>query len=267
MTSNPHNPLPGEQPQDPRSGSGSGSGSGQPGPAQPGSGQGAPGQPRSGQSAPGQPASGQPAPGQPASGQPASARSAGAAQPVRPATAASSQPVSSRSAAGTQTMERPAPAGPPQHRRPKTKRNALLVILGLVAAAGIITGFALANNNTTPAATGHKATIIRPHARPTAPVRTGHLLTTFNGVGAQTSAPFRVTSPAFVHYGFKCASGTHAFSASMATTTGTNRQSIASTTGSGTSQATTVHPANTASSYRISANSACPYFIKVYSSK
>ena len=163
-------------------------------------------------------------------------------------------------------MDRPPPAAPPQHRRPNTKRNALLVILGLLAVVGIVTGFAVANNNTTPAAT-RRPTIIRPHSRPTAPVRTGHLLATFNGVGAKTSASFRVTNPAFVHYGFKCASGTHSFSATMATTSGGNRQSIASTSGAGTSQATTVHPGSTGSSYRISANSACPYFIKVYSSK
>jgi hypothetical protein len=165
-------------------------------------------------------------------------------------------------------MDRPRPAGPPQHRRPNTKRTAVLVILGLLAVVGIVTGFAVANSNntTTPAATGGPV-IVRPHSRPTAPVRTGHLLATFNGVGAKTSASFRVTNPAFVHYGFKCASGTHSFSATMATTSGGNRQSIASTSGAGTSQATTVHPSSTGSSYRISANSACPYFIKVYSSK
>ena len=236
MTSNPRNPLPGEQPQDPRSGSG-------------------------------QPAQGRPAPGQPASGQPVSSRPAGAAQPASSRPAVSSQPASSRSAAGTQTMDRPPPAAPPRHRRPNTRRNALLIILGLLAVVGIVTGFAVANNNTTPATAGHNPTIIRPHSRPTTPVRTGHLLATFNSVGAKTSAPFRVTNPSFVHYGFKCASGTHSFSASMATTSGGNRQSIASTSSAGTSQATTVHPGSTGSSYRISANSACPYFIRVYSSR
>ena len=254
MTSNPRNPLPGEQPQDPRSGSGQ--------PAQ--------GRPASGQPASGQPGSGQPGSGQPGSGQPASSRPTGAAPPAQPASsrpALSSQPASSRSAAGTQTMDRPRPAAPAQHRRPNTRRNALLIILGLLAVVGIVTGFAVANNNTTPAAAAHNPTIIRPHSRPTAPVKTGHLLATFNGVGAKTSAPFRVTNPSFVHYGFKCASGAHSFSASMATTTGGNRQSIASTSGAGTSQATTVHPGSTGSSYRISANSACPYFIKVYSSQ
>jgi hypothetical protein len=164
-------------------------------------------------------------------------------------------------------MDRPPPPAPPQHRRPNTKRNAVLVILGLLAVVGIVTGFAVANNNTTTPAATRGPVIVRPHSRPTAPVRTGHLLATFNGVGAKTSASFRVTNPAFVHYGFKCASGTHSFSATMATTSGGNRQSIASTSGAGTSQATTVHPSSTGSSYRISANSACPYFIKVYSSK
>ena len=244
MTSNPRNPLPGEQPQDPRSGSG--------------------------QPAQGQPASDQPASGQPGSGPPVSSRPAGAGQPARPASsrpAVSSQPASSRSAAGTQTMDRPPPAAPPRHRRPNTRRNAVLVILGLLAVVGIVTGFAVANNNTTTPAATRGPVIVRPHARPTAPVRTGHLLATFNGVGAKTSPSFLVTNPAFVHYGFKCASGTHSFSATMATTSGGNRQSIASTSGAGTSQATTVHPSSTGSSYRISANSACPYFIRVYSSR
>lgn len=164
-------------------------------------------------------------------------------------------------------MDRPPAAGPPQHRRPNTRRNALFIILGLLAVVGIVTGFAVANNHTTPTAAVHKPVIVRPHARPTAPVSTGHLLATFNGVGAKTSASFRVTNPAVVHYGFKCATGTHSFSASMATTSGANRQSIASTSGAGVSQATTVHPSSTGSNYRISANSACPYFIRVYSSK
>jgi len=199
MTSNPHNPVPGEQPQDPGPGS----------------------------------------------------------EPGRPAGGEQGQPP------------------PPKPRGSKTRLVAAAGVLGLVAVAGIITGFAVSGNSNSgtsaaaqsPVPTASPAQHLPQRtAKPRATVSRGHLLATFTGVGARTSAPFRVTNPAFVHFGYRCASGSHSFSASMATTSGGNHQSIASTSGTGTSQATTVHPNATGSSYKISASSACPYFIRVYSS-
>lgn len=149
---------------------------------------------------------------------------------------------------------------------------ALAGIVGLLAVVGIVTGFAVANNNNSTSAAVHPppaspspSAVPSPNGKPRV-ARSGHLLATFNGVGTQSSQPFRVTNPAFVHYGFKCASGSHKFTASMSTTSGGNHQTIANLTGTGTSQATTVHPTATSNDYRISATSACPYFIKVYSS-
>jgi hypothetical protein len=149
-------------------------------------------------------------------------------------------------------------------RRPNNnKRMALYGILGLAAVAGVITGFVATNNPSSPVAAVHRV-VLPTHVRHV-PATSGRLLETFTGVGAGTSTPFTVTNPATVRYGYRCSAGTGTFRASMATTSGANRQIIASTSGTGTSAATTVHPSSTGSSYRITANSTCPYFIRVYS--
>jgi hypothetical protein len=144
---------------------------------------------------------------------------------------------------------------------------ALYGILGLAAVAGVITGFAATNNSSSPVAAVHRLVPSRVRhlapAVPHAPATSGRLLTTFTGVGARTSAPFTPTNPSTVHYGYRCSSGTGTFRASIVSSSGGN-QVIANTSGTGLSAARVLHP-SAGTSYRISADSTCPYFIRVYS--
>ncbi len=242
MTNNPRNPLPGDEPQDPRKGFGT--------PPE----QQAPGQQPSGQ----QPARGATTPSSASGATPASASQP--SQPTQPRASNQeprAQQTTYQTSQPTLTRTREAP------RRPNNnKRMALYGILGLAAVAGIITGFAATNNHSSPVAAVHRI-VLPARVRPPA-ATSGRLLETFTGIGAGTSTPFTVTNPSTVHYGYRCSTGTGTFRASMATTSGGNRQVIASSTGTGTSAATTVHPSSTGSTYRITANSTCPYFIRVY---
>ena len=256
MTNDPRNPLPGEQPGTPYDPQNIGMGQtpGQPGSGQPGSGQPGSGQPGSGQ----QPVGGQ----QPT---PTTRSTAAGATPVSASQPRSQEPRTQTTTQTSQTTQpQPTTRSYEAPRRSNNKRIALFGVLGLAAVAGIITGFAATNSSTSPVAAVHR-TIPRHIPFNHAPVSTGRLLTTFSeSGGTHTSAPFTVTNPATVHYGYKCSTGSHNFSASMATTSGGNHQSIANTTGTGISQARTLHPSSTGSSYRISASSACPYVVRVY---
>ena len=242
MTNNPRNPLPGEQPQDPQKGFGT-----------------SPEQPATGQ----QPARGATTPSSSSGATPVSAsqpsQPSRASQPSQPAQARTTyQEPRTTTAQPTTTRTREAP------RRPNNnKRMALYGILGLAAVAGVITGFAATNNTSSPVAAVHR--IVPPSHVRHVPASSGRLVATFTGVGARTSAPFTVTNPSTVHYGYRCSSGTGTFRASIATASGGNRQVIANTAGSGLSAARVLHPSSTGSTYRISADSTCPYFIRVYS--
>jgi hypothetical protein len=247
MTNNPRNPLPGDQPQDPQQGFGT-----------PPERQAPSGQQPSGQ----QPARGATTPSSASGATPASASPPSQpTQPTQPRTRYQeprTQQTTYQTSQPTVTRTREAP------RRPNNnKRIALYGILGLAAVAGIITGFAATNNHSSPVAAVHRV-VLPTHVRHVPARTSGRLLETFTGVGARTSTPFTVTNPSTVHYGYRCSSGTGTFRASMATTGGANRQVIASTSGAGTSAVTTVHPSSTGSTYRITANSSCPYFIRVY---
>jgi hypothetical protein len=262
MTNNPRNPLPGEQPESPQDPSQSMDPSQQQTPGQQMPGQPAPGQP--GQRVSGQQQS-DPGPATPASG---TTRSTGSsATGATPVTApherttseprvqqTTSQPVQ-RSGGTTRTYEQP-------RRSNNNKKIALVGILGLAAVAGIITGFAASNNSSAPVAAVRRAPVARaPHA----PVSSSFkVLTTFNESGTRTSAPFAVTNPSAAHWSYRCAHGAHAFSASMATTSGGNRLPIASTSGTSGTGTAILRPSSTGSKYQISANSACPYHIRVY---
>jgi hypothetical protein len=241
MTNNPRNPLPGEEPGSPQD----------------------PGQPISGQ--PQDPGSTRPASGSsrstsgPASGATpvsSSQERTGYTEPrVQQATSQTSQPVQRSQPTTTRTQQPP--------RRSNNKKIALFSILGLAAVAGIITGFAASNSTSAPTAAVHR-TVVR-HAPAAAPSTRGvRILTTLNGSGSRTSAPFTVTNPSAAHWGFNCASGTHSFSASMATTSGGNRIPITSTSGTRNTGTMIMHPTSTGTPYRITANSACPYSIRIY---
>jgi hypothetical protein len=268
MTNNPRNPLPGEQPESPQ---GPGQGMGGIDPSQ----QQTPGQPTPGQPMPGQPGQ----PGQRVSGQqqsdlgpatPASGttRSTGSsATGATPVSASqqqprgqetTSQPVQ-RSGETTRTYEQP-------RRSNNNKKIALVGILGLAAVAGIITGFAASNNSSAPVAAVHRTVpAVRHSPVARAPSSSSYkVLTTFNESGTRTSAPFAVTNPSAAHWTYRCAHGAHAFSASMATTSGGNRLPIASTSGTSGTGTAILRPSSTGSKYQISANSACPYHIRVY---
>lgn len=272
MTNNPRNPLPGEQPESPQDPSQGMDPSQRQTPGQQMPGQQMPGEQKPGQPAPGQPGqrvSGQQqsdlGPATPASG---TTRSTGSsATGATPVTApqerttseprvqqTTSQPVQ-RSGETTRTYEQP-------RRSNNNKKIALVGILGLAAVAGIITGFAASNNSSAPVAAVRRAPVARaPHA----PVSTSYkVLTTFNESGTRTSAPFSVTSPSAAHWTYSCAHGAHSFSASMATTSGGNRLPIASTSGTSGTGTAILRPSSTGSKYQISANSACPYHIRVY---
>jgi hypothetical protein len=245
MANNPRNPLPGDQPGQPQD----------PGQGMDPSREQMPGQPASGQQ-PGQ------QPGQqqsdiggttPTSGttRPAAASGAGAT-PASSSEQTSSQPVQRSQTTTTGSYEQP-------RRSNNNKKIALVGILGLAAVAGIITGFAASNTTNTPTAAAVHRTVVR-----TPSSRSIRVLTLFNGSGTRTSAPFTVTNPSAAHWGFNCASGTHSFHATMATTSGGNRMTIANTSGTRSTGTMILHPSSTGSSYRISANSACPYSIRIY---
>jgi hypothetical protein len=240
MSNNPRNPLPGDQPgqpQDPRQG-----------------------MDPSREQMPGQPASGQQSGQQsdigrtPASGttRPASSSGVGATPASSSAHETGSQPVQHSQTRTTRTHEQP-------RRSNSNKKIALFGILGLAAVAGIITGFAASNSsNTSPAAAVHR-TVPR-----TVPSRSIRVLTLFNGSGSRTSAPITLTNPSAAHWGFNCAAGTHSFRASIATTSGGNRMTIANTSGTRSTGTMILRPSSLGSTYRITANSACPYSIRIY---
>jgi hypothetical protein len=242
MSNNPRNPLPGDQPgqpQDPRQGMD---------PAR----EQMPGQPASGQQSGQQ----QPDVGRttPASGttRPAASSAAGATPASSSAHETGSQPVQRSQTTTTRTHEQPRGSN-------NNKKIALFGILGLAAVAGIITGFAASNSSNTPTAAAVHRTV--PRAPSSRSIR---VLTLFNGSGSRTSAPFTLTNPSAAHWGFNCASGTHSFRASIATTSGGNRMTIANTSGTRSTGTMIMRPSSTGSTYRITANSACPYSIRIY---
>jgi hypothetical protein len=210
-------------------------------------------------------------------------RDIGQAQP-RPASASSQQAgatptASTRASAGSSEEERiyepprqereyqtTARTAEPARPRRSNRKLALAGILGLAAVAGIITGFAATNNQAPTVAAVHAPRHIHyaPSATHASPATTGHLITTFNSVGNKTSSTFTIPgNPTTVHYGFKCATGTATFKATMAEASGANKQTIANTGGTGISRLTSV-PTTPGAAYRISADSVCPYSIKVY---
>jgi hypothetical protein len=275
MTNNPRNPLPGEQPESPQ---GPGGGMGGMDPSQ----QQTPGQPTPGQPTPGQPTPGQP--GQRVSGQqqsdlgpatPASGTARSTGSSATGATPAGATPVSAsqQQPRGQETTSRTVQrsgqttrADEQPRRSNNGKKIALAGILGLAAVAGIVTGFAASNNSSAPVAAVHRTVpAVRHSPVARAPSSSSYkVLTTFNETGARTSAPFAVTNPSAAHWTYSCAHGAHAFSASMATTSGGNRLPIASTSGTSGTGTAILRPSSTGSKYQITANSACPYHIRIY---
>jgi len=219
-----------------------------------------PGQPASGQQQPdiGQtPASGTSrSTGSPATGATSSSSSEQRTGSTDPrARQASSEPVQRSQTTTTRTYEQP-------RRKGGNKKIALLGILGLLAVAGIITGFAASNSSSSPVAAVHRTVPHVPAAHSSTP--SYRVLTTFNGSWTKTSATFTVTNPSAAHWGFNCASGTHSFSASMATTSGADRIPIVSTSGTRNTGTVILHPSSTGTPYKITASSACPFSIRVY---
>ncbi len=252
MTNNPRNPLPGDQPgspQDPNLGMD---------PAQ----EQTPGQP-------GRRVSGQQSdlgPATPASG---TTRSTGSSATGATPVSASQERTTSSEPRVQQTTSQPSvqrqttQTYDQPRRSNNNKKLALFGILGLAAVAGIITGFAASNSSTAPTAAVHRPAPAVRHS-PVSTTPSYRTLTIFNETGTRTSNPFAVTDPSAAHWTFRCASGSHPFSASMATTSGGNRMSIASTSGTSGSGTAILHPSSTGSKYQISANSVCPYHIRVY---
>jgi hypothetical protein len=252
MTNNPRNPLPGEQPgspQDPSQGMD---------PAQ----EQTPGQPGQGVSGQQQSDLG---PATPASG---TTRSTGSSATGATPVSSSQEQTKYSEPRGQQTTSQPVQRQTTRtYEQPRRSNNnkklALAGILGLAAVAGIVTGFAASNNSTAPTAAVHRPLPAVRH-RPVSTTPSFRTLTTFNASGTRTSNSFAVTNPSAAHWSYRCASGSHPFSASMATTSGGNRMPIASTSGTSGSGTAILHPSSTGSKYQISANSACPYHIRVY---
>jgi hypothetical protein len=249
MTNDPRNPLPGEQPGSPQ---------------EPGPGMGLPSERMAGQQPSGQRPRdmGQTQPPQRSATEPAGATPTGSTG----ASASSSEEERVYQPQQERAYERTARTAEPARPRRSNRKLALAGILGLAAIAGIITGFAATNNQAPTVAAVHVPRHIHysPSATHSAPAATGHLITTFNSVGNKTSSTFTIPgNPTTVHYGFKCATGTATFKATMAEASGGNKQTIANTGGTGISRLTSV-PTTPGAAYRISADSVCPYSIKVY---
>jgi hypothetical protein len=245
MSNNPRNPLPGDQPgqpQDPRQG-----------------------MDPSREQMPGQPASGQPSGQQSGQQQPDVGRTPASGTNRSTGSSASGATPASSSEQRTGYTEPRAQqttttrTQQPPRRSNSNKKIALFSILGLAAVAGIITGFAASNSSNTPTAAAVHRTVPR-----TVPSRSIRVLTLFNGSGSRTSSSFTLTNPSAAHWGFNCASGTHSFRASIATTSGGNRMTIANTSGTRSTGTVIMHPTSPGTAYRITANSACPYSIRIY---
>lgn len=142
----------------------------------------------------------------------------------------------------------------------QTRSLVLVGVLILAAVAGIITGFA-ATGNHTPATTAAIGTTTPLHAA----VPPGqHLLTSITGSGLRVSTPFTIThSPVTATNSYNCGSGSHRFTAAMATSR-TNIQTLASTFGPSGTHSATVVPNSVGGTYRLAADSRCPYQVSVY---
>lgn len=166
---------------------------------------------------------------------------------------------------GTVTAEPGRHAAPPRtYEAPRksthTRSLVLVGVLVLAAVAGIITGFA-ATGNQTPSTSGAIGTTTPLHAA----VPPGqHLLSSITGSGLRVSTPFTVThSPVTATYSYNCGSGSHRFTAAMATSR-TNIQTLANTFGPSGTHSATVVPNSVGGTYRLAADSRCPYQVSVY---
>ncbi len=160
-------------------------------------------------------------------------------------------PQASREAAPARTYDAPR----------ESKRGRLIALAGiacLVALGGIIAGFAA--SNTAPAVPRVARAVPAHHAA----ASRGALVASVSGTGVRYSAPFKVTSSSVTTtYTYRCTSGSHPFVAALAQSR-TNITTITSTTGTGASHTTTVHPRSVGSLYRVAASSTCPYHVSVY---
>ncbi len=153
---------------------------------------------------------------------------------------------------GGTTAQAARPATPVStHDRPVRTSNvnrkaALGGILGLLAVAGIVTGFAVSNSSSPPAP---------------------RLLGTFSSVGTHASLPFTVPSgPVTARYSFSCpaGSGSHPFLAALINSNRTDIVPIARTAGTSGTHSVTLHPAQPGGTYQVGASSPCPYRVSVY---
>jgi hypothetical protein len=139
------------------------------------------------------------------------------------------------------------------------RRLALFGITGMVAVAGGITGIAVTSNH---AQAPDAAVPVHRAGAPLAP--SGQLLVTITGSGLRYSAPFLVADgPLKVQYSYRCTNGSHPFTAAL-TASQSNISTFARTTGTGASRIATIRPQKIGTSYRIAADSVCPYQIGVY---
>jgi hypothetical protein len=145
-----------------------------------------------------------------------------------------------------------------------------LGIVGLLALGGLIGGLVAAFGGSSYSSAAHHVPSVPTHAPASyrtapSPAASGHLIKMFQYIGPRSSGGFTVpTSAVASHYIYRCPTGPGPFDAKMTNASGSDTQTIATTSGPGGTGSTVLHPKFPGKVYHLNVSTKCEYRIQVY---
>jgi hypothetical protein len=155
-------------------------------------------------------------------------------------------------------------------------RYLALGVIGLLALGGLIGGL-VASLGSTPTAVHHyhapsphvtpthaPTTHVPTHASASPSASSSAMIKQFQYVGPRVSGGFVVPAAVTTNYIYKCPKGPGPFDAKMMNASGSDTQTIASTSGPGGTGSVVLHPKHPGSTYHLAVTTKCEYRIQVF---